>query len=70
MVLFPDWLIGDSIHKGELVRVMPNLDAAIKTEPQHIAAIYPNARHPPLNVRAVIDYFLEVYGSKPYWQFD
>ncbi len=70
IVLFPDWLIGDNIQRGELVRIMPNLDAAIKTEPQHIAAIYPNARHPPLNVRAVIDYFLEVYGSKPYWQFD
>ena len=70
MVLFPDWLIGDSIKKGELVRVMTNFEAAIKTEPQHIAAIYPNARHPPLNVRAVIDYFVEVYGSPLYWQFD
>lgn len=70
LVLFPDWLIGDSIKKGELVRVMTDYQAAIKTEPQHIAVIYPHARHPPLNVRAVIDYFVEVYGTKPYWQFD
>jgi len=70
MVLFPDWLIGDSIKKGELVRVMTDFEGAIKTEPQHIAAIYPNARHPPLNVRAVIDYFVEVYGSPMYWQFE
>ncbi|RPH21808.1 LysR family transcriptional regulator [Buttiauxella warmboldiae] len=70
MVLFPDWLIGDSLKKGLLVRVMGGFEAAIKTEPQHVAAIYPNARHPPLNVRAVIDYFVEVYGSPLYWQFD
>lgn len=70
MVLFPDWLIGDSLKKGQLVRVMDGFEVAIKTEPQHVAAIYPNARHPPLNVRAVIDYFVEVYGSPLYWQFD
>jgi DNA-binding transcriptional LysR family regulator len=69
MVLFPDWLIGDSIKKGDLLRVMVNFEAAINTEPQHIAAIYPNARHPPLNVRAVIDYFVEVFGTPLYWQF-
>ncbi|CAI2511382.1 LysR substrate binding domain [Serratia ficaria] len=70
MVLFPDWLIGDSIKKGELVRLMPHYQAAINTEPLQIAAIYPHARHPPLNVRAVIDYFVEVYGAPLYWQFD
>lgn len=70
MVLFPDWLIGDSIKKGELVRLMEGFEVAIKTEPQHIAAIYPNVRYPPLNVRAVIDYFVEVYGTPLYWQFD
>ncbi|MEJ8497193.1 hypothetical protein, partial [Acinetobacter baumannii] len=23
---------------------------------------------PPLNIRAVIDYFTEIYGDTPYWQ--
>ncbi|CAI2513644.1 Uncharacterised protein [Serratia ficaria] len=49
---------------------MPHYQAAINTEPLQIAAIYPHARHPPLNVRAVIDYFVEVYGAPLYWQFD
>lgn len=57
IVLFPDWLIGDRLKSGELVGLLPELDTSIKTEPQHIAAIYPNARHPPLNVRAIIDYY-------------
>jgi hypothetical protein len=33
----------------------------------HIAAIYPNARHPPLNVRAIIDYYIDAFGSPLYW---
>jgi hypothetical protein len=36
---------------------------AINTEQLNIAAIYPDARHPPLNVRAVIDYYVERFGT-------
>ncbi len=70
LVLFPDWLIGDSLKQGKLVRLLPGYEAAIKTEPQCIAAIYPHVRHPPLNVRVLIDYFIEVYGSPLYWQLE
>lgn len=68
VVLFPDWLLGDCLKKGELIKVLPEYAAAIHTEPQHIAAIYPNVRHPPLNIRVTIDYFAQVYGSPLYWQ--
>ncbi|WLS77647.1 LysR substrate-binding domain-containing protein [Erwinia pyri] len=70
IVLFPDWLIGDRLQTGELVKVLPEFETANKTEGQQIAAIYPNSRRPPLNVRAVIDYFVEVYGSPLYWKYD
>lgn len=68
MVLFPDWLIGDPLKEGKLVKLLPEYQAAIKTTPQHIAAIYPNTRHVSLNVRTLIDYFTEVYGEPLYWQ--
>ncbi len=68
IVLFPDWLIGDRFRSGELVKLLPGHEAAINTEPQNISAIYPNARHPPLNVRAVIDYYVEFFGTPLYWQ--
>lgn len=68
IVLFPDWLIGDRLQRGELVALLPEMACAINTEPLNIAAIYPNARHPPLNVRAVIDYYVERFGTPPYWQ--
>ena len=68
IVLFPDWLIGDRLQRGELVALLPEMACAINTEPLNIAAIYPHARHPPLNVRAVIDYCVERFGTPPYWQ--
>jgi len=68
VVLFPDWLIGDYLRSGKLVRLLEEYEAALNPAPQQIAAIYPNTRHPPLSVRAVIDYFVEVYGEPLYWQ--
>lgn len=68
MVLFPDWLTGDHLRTGKLIRLLEEYEAGINPVPQQIAAIYPNTRHPPLSVRAVIDYFVEVYGSPLYWQ--
>ncbi|VTP66667.1 LysR substrate binding domain [Serratia rubidaea] len=70
LVLFPDWLMGDRLQNGELVRLLPEFETAIKTEPQQIAAIYPHARRPPLNVRAVIDHYVEAFGEPLYWQRD
>ncbi|WP_151768049.1 LysR family transcriptional regulator [Acinetobacter oleivorans] len=68
IVLFPDWLIGEALKQGKLIKLLPQYEASIKPQPQHIAAIYPNVRHPPLNIRVIIDYFAEVYGETPYWQ--
>lgn len=68
IVLFPDWLIGETLQNGELIELLPDRETSIKSEPQHIAAIYPHARHPTLNVRAVIDYYVEAFGSPLYWQ--
>ncbi|MCG7389499.1 LysR substrate-binding domain-containing protein [Pantoea sp. ACRSB] len=70
MVLFPDWLTGDHLRQGNLVRLLEEYEAGINPVPQQIAAIYPNTRHSPLNVRAVIDYFVDVYGTPLYWQRD
>ncbi|MEB6380106.1 LysR family transcriptional regulator [Leclercia adecarboxylata] len=68
IVLFPDWLIGDRFQSGELVKLLPDREAAINTAPQNISAMYPHARHPPLNVRAVIDYYVAFFGTPLYWQ--
>ncbi|MBY7151211.1 LysR family transcriptional regulator [Enterobacter hormaechei] len=68
VVLFPDWMVSERLKSGELVALLPEMECSINTEPLTIAAIYPNARHPPLNVRAVIDYYIERFGTPLYWQ--
>ncbi|KAA0929237.1 LysR family transcriptional regulator [Psychrobacter sp. ANT_H56B] len=70
IVLFPDWLIGEYLKSGELIKLLPDYNAAVKTTPQHVAAIYPHTRHVSLNVRALIDYFAKVYGHPLYWQLN
>ena len=69
IVLFPDWLICESLKTGALVSLLSEFAPTIKTGPQNITAIYPNTRQPPLNVRVCIDYFSEVYGNPPYWKY-
>ncbi|MFI8415609.1 LysR substrate-binding domain-containing protein [Serratia sp. NPDC078593] len=70
LVVFPDWLIGEALKRGALVHALPDYAVSTTLEPQAIAAIYPNARRPPLKVRAVIDFFVEKYGSPVYWQYE
>lgn len=69
IVLFPNWLIGEHLHEGSLVSLLSDYQPTIKTAPQNITAIYPNARRPPLNVRVLIDYFIDVYGTPAYWEY-
>ena len=69
LVLFPNWLIGNHLNNGTLVSLLNDYQPTIKTGPQNITAIYPNARRPPLNVRVLIDYFIDVYGTPAYWEY-
>ncbi|WP_075181785.1 LysR family transcriptional regulator [Pantoea sp. 1.19] len=68
LVLFPDWLLGDSLHSGALQSVLTAYQAAVAMTPQQVAMLWPATRHLSLNVRATIDYFTEVFAEPPYWQ--
>lgn len=68
IVLFPDWMVNDALTQGRLVALMNDYSVGITHSPTYIAAIYPHARHPSPNVRAVIDYFTDVFGTPLYWQ--
>lgn len=69
IVLFPNWLIGDHLNAGTLVSLLSDYQPTIKTGLQNISAIYPSARRPPINVRVLIDYFIDVYGTPAYWEY-
>lgn len=57
VVLFPDWMVNEAMGAGMLIQLMPHYSAAIGSSPSPVSAIYPHARHPSLNVRAVIELF-------------
>ncbi|TNH09375.1 LysR family transcriptional regulator [Testudinibacter sp. TR-2022] len=68
ILLFPDWVLNEYLQSGQLVKLLTTHEWHSHTEPQYISAIYPNFRHPSLNTRAVLDFFMEKYGEQPYWQ--
>ena len=67
LVVFPSWLIGESLRAGTLQAVLSEYEVATTLEPQQIAALWPGSRRLSLKVRTVIDYFVECFGTVPYW---
>jgi DNA-binding transcriptional LysR family regulator len=63
IVCLPSFLVGDDLREGRLVHVLP---AALALEASAFA-LYPQSRHPPAKVRALIDYLVDTLGPEPDW---
>ena len=68
IVLLPSWLIGDDLRAGTLVRVLPEWQAMIATQPSGIFGLYPPHRAVPQKVRAFLDFLQQRFGRTPYWE--
>ncbi|NWA44141.1 LysR family transcriptional regulator [Pseudomonas reactans] len=68
LVVFPTWLIGEALHDGRLVSVLEEYQVSTQLETPTISALYPQGKRLSLKVRAVIDFLVEKYGEKPYWE--
>ena len=71
LVLFPDWLLGEYIRRGELTPLSCG-SRQVATDPHehYVGAVYPRTRQPSRNLCAVLDYFSEVFGERAYWLLD
>ncbi|ABR74899.1 LysR family transcriptional regulator [Actinobacillus succinogenes] len=67
LAMLPDWSVYEGLRSGELVKVLEHYQTAIHTEQRTIAMLYPDMRHNSLNVRAVLDFFSELFGENGYW---
>lgn len=67
LVVFPTWLIGEALHDGRLVSVLEEYQVSTQLETPTISALYPQGKRLSLKVRAVIDFLVEKYGERPYW---
>lgn len=68
IVLFPDWLIGEHIQRGELIPILTDYQVATNPQEQYVSAVYPNTVQPSRNIRVVLDYFVEMFGKRVYWE--
>lgn len=65
MGIFPTFIIGDAIKRGEVVQVLH--DYTIDPE-RSIYALFPHNRHMSAKVRLFIDFISERFGGTPYWE--
>ncbi len=68
IVLLPSWLIGGDLCAGDLVRVLPDWQAMIATQPSGIFGLYPPQRAVPRKVRVFLDFLQKKFGRLPYWE--
>jgi DNA-binding transcriptional LysR family regulator len=59
--LLPEWLVRSAIGRGELQNVLPEY----RFPSQGIYAVYPNTKHVPAKVRALIDFLQEWENNRP-----
>ncbi len=68
IALLPSWVVGAEVQSGRLVAVLPRYRAAPGALDTGIHALYPANRHLSIKVRAFIDFLVERYGPRPYWE--
>ncbi len=60
----PSFIIHSAVEKGELIPVLTDY----QWYGMDIVAIYPQTRHLSVKVRTFIDFLVERFGDKPYWE--
>jgi len=70
IALLPTWTVGGDVRAGRLRRLLPGFEADLVSQETAIHAIYPHARHLSAKVRAFVDFLVEKYRPKPYWECD
>ena len=63
IALLPTFIAGADIQQGRLATVL----MGYKAPDISIYALYPQTRHLSLKVRVFIDFLVERFGGRPYW---
>ncbi|WP_117233142.1 LysR family transcriptional regulator [Vibrio maerlii] len=64
VTLSSTWCIHEHLKRGELVPILEDFPLVSNSA---IWAVYPSSRLVPPKVRAFIDFFIEYFGTPPYW---
>ena len=63
VALLPTFIAGADLQEGSLVAILPDY----KPPALSLYAIYPPTRHLAIKVRLFIDFLVERFGARPYW---
>lgn len=63
IIFEPSILVYKAINQGKLVRILPGWESREFS----LYAVYPNRKYLPPKVRTFIDFIVERFGPKPYW---
>lgn len=69
ILLFPDWQVGRLLKAQHLTELMTDYVASTGAANQALYMLYPGTHFPSLNTRTVIDFFIEKFGTPPYWKY-
>ena len=63
IALLPTFIAGPELWRGKLTAILPGYRAPELS----VCALYPPTRHLSMKVRVFIDFLVERFGDKPYW---
>ncbi|QYO68306.1 LysR family transcriptional regulator [Leptolyngbya sp. 7M] len=69
LILMPTWLIGEDIQAGRLQAVLTDFQISPQTDPDTgIYALYLPNRKYSRRVQVFIDFLIQQFGNRPYWE--
>jgi len=68
LILSPDWVVGPSIARGELVELLPKYPPYPATSTLY--AVHPYQKFVPPKVRVFVDFLSELFGQNYSWSTD
>jgi len=64
IVVLPTFIVGDALRDGRLVEIL----AEYRPQDRAIYAVFPANRHLSPKVRSFVDFLVERFGGRPYWE--
>ena len=69
IVMMPDWVVADEIRTGKLVAILTDTPVSSDNTDICVAILTPQSAYRPVNVQAVIDFFVEKWDEGRNWAF-
>ena len=69
IVMMPDWAVADEIRTGKLVAILTDTPVSSDNTDICVAILTPQSAYRPVNVQAVIDFFVEKWDGGRSWGF-